>query len=73
MNSNCSVQRQLNQTTSEELSKTAAVWDKREFNCIREDTAYNRVAEFQVIFTEKNWFLVQPPIERTRYEFVKHI
>ena len=53
INSNCTVQRQLNQTASEELSKTAAVWDKREFNCIREDTAYNRVAEFQVIFTKK--------------------
>ena len=68
MNSDCSVQRQLNQTTSEELSKTAAVWDKREFNCIREDTAYNRVAEFQVIFTGKKLILGS-----TRYEFVKHI
>ena len=73
MNSDCSVQRQLNQTTSEELSKTAAVWDKREFNCIREDTAYNRVAEFQVIFTGKKLISGSTPIERTRYEFVKHI
>ena len=53
------MQRQLNQTASEDCSKTSAVWDKKGFNCIREDTAYNRVAEFQVIFTGKNtdfWF-----------------
>ena len=56
------MQRQLNQTASEERSKAAAVWDKREFNCIREDTAYNRVAEFQVIFTEKNTDLKEPAI-----------
>ena len=72
MNSNCSVQRHLNQTASEVCSKTAVCRDK-EFNCIREDTAYNRVAEFQVILPKKTLVSGSTPIERTRYEFVKHI